>query len=467
MTSASFRMSHRRSPPIGVATAPRTPPQPLLSLLAVGAPLLVCAEIALVGRLFVTELVLMGALPFLLLTRGRMLAAPLARTFMLLALAWLLAQVLTDLIRGTPFDDYIRGWSKIVFTTVNFMAIYLLIYGSRQRMVLFAIGLAFGSYLTYLLNPSELALGQPWKFGIGAATTMLVIVVAMWRPVARIWLVPVFAIAAMGGISLYVGSRSLAGVIIVTALYLLLQQVLARREAMPARFSPLRSVFFLFFGLMVTSAFLNVYQSVAEQGLLGDYAREVYERQSSGLFGILLGGRSEIFVSTQAIADSPLIGHGSWAKDPQYAAMLLELEKYGYEVNYLAADKDLIPTHSHLFGSWVEAGILGAIFWFWVLFLVLRVMSNLFLAREPLSPLVVFIGFSLLWDIVFSPFGADRRITVPYDVVLLMFAWETLRVSVPEEALMRFRKLVPRVRRVHRVATSRHAQRPSGGDARR
>jgi hypothetical protein len=35
-----------------------------------------------------------------------------------------------------------------------------------------------------------------------------------------------------------------------------------------------------------------------------------------------------------------------------------------------------------------------------------------------------------------------------------MFAWETLRASVPEEMLMRFRKLVPLRRRAMRKRTS-------------
>jgi hypothetical protein len=428
------------------AAQARTRPQPLLALLAFGAPLMIWAEIVLVGRLFVTELILAGALPLLLLTRGRMLAAPMVRTFLILAFIWLLSQVMTDLIRGTPFVDYSRGWSKIIFMMVNFAAIYMIVYGSRLRIVLFAVGLAFGGYLTFLINPAELAVAQPWKFGIGASTTILVTIAGMWRPLAGYGFLPVGALGAMGAIGLYIGSRSLAGVTILSALYILLQRVLARRNAVPARFSPVRTLLFLFFGLLVTSVFLNVYQSFAEQGLLGDFAREIYERQSSGAFGVLLGGRSEIFVSTQAILDSPLLGHGSWAKDPQYSAMLLELEKYGYEINNLAAENDLIPTHSHLFGAWVEAGFLGAVFWMWVLFLAFRVMSNLYLVREPLSPLITFIGFMLIWDILFSPFGADRRVTTSYNVVLLMFAWDTLRASVPEEALMRFRKLARRRR---------------------
>jgi hypothetical protein len=447
-------MSRGRRPAQAAAAPPRDRAQPLLAALALCAPLLLWAEISLVGRLLITELILLAALPFLLLQRGRMLSAPMPRTFLVLALLWLLAQVVTDLYRGTPFVDYSRGWAKIAFTTTNFMAIYLLVYGSRQRLILFALGIVFGVYLTFLLNPSELARSQPWKFAIGPATITLASVLVIWRPIARAYLLPGLAIAVLAAVSLYVGARSLAGVTIVTAIYIMLQQVLARRASVPVRFSPWRSLLFLLFGLAVTSAFVNLYEVVATQGVLGDLAREKFDRQSSGTFGILLGGRTEIFVSSRAIMDSPLLGHGSWAKDPQYSELLLELEDLGYDINYQASESELIPTHSHLFGAWVEAGIVGAVVWSWVLFLALRVMSNLFLVREPLAPLITFIGFLLIWDVLFSPFGFDRRILMPYNIVVLMFAWETLRASVPEEALMRFRKLVPR-----RNAAKRH---PSG-----
>ena len=440
MISPAFRMMHRRRRP--AAAPPRgARPQPLLGAVALVAPLLMWLEIRLVGRLFVTELIL--------------LAAPLPRMFLLLAAMWLLSQIVTDFYRDTPFIDYSRGWSKITFTTTNFMAIYLLIYGSRQRIVLFTIGVVFGGYLSYLINPSEFALSQPWKFGVGNATIALATVLVIWPPIARTYLLPGLVIMGLGAVSLYVGSRSLAGVTIVAALYIMMQQVLARRAAVSTRFSAWRSIMFLFVGFVVTSTFIELYGVVATQGALGEVAREKFEHQSSGTFGVLLGGRSEIFISTQAIADSPLLGHGSWAKDPQYSALLLELEELGYDVNYQASESELIPTHSHLFGAWVEAGIVGAVFWLWVLFLALRVMSNLFLVREPLAPLITFTGFLLIWDVLFSPFGFDRRILMPYNIVVLMFAWETLRASVPEEALMRFRKLIPRRGAAKR---QRHAQ---------
>lgn len=408
---------------------------PMLALIALVTPTTIWMEFSLVGRIFAPELILIGLLPFLVLARGRMLMSPMPRMFLTLAALWLASQILTDLIRDTPFGDYSRGWSKIIFFTMNFCSLYILLYGSRQRLVLFGLGIAIGGFLTILLNPPEFAARQPWKFGLGIATIMTIIIVSQWRPLFRIWFIPPAMIATVGVYSLVVGSRSLAGITILVALYVLVQQILGRRNQAPAGFSPIRTFLFFIGGIGVATMLFNSYQFAASQGHLGEFAEHVYEQQGSGSFGVLLGGRSEIFVSSQAVMDSPLIGHGSWAKNPKYAQRILELEKFGYEVNYIAAESELIPTHSHLMGGWVEAGLLGAIFWFWVLLLVFRVLSNLYMVREPLAPMITFIGFLMLWDVIFSPFGAERRVTVPFNIVLMMFAWDMLKASVPQNMI--------------------------------
>ena len=47
----------------------------------------------------------------------------------------------------------------------------------------------------------------------------------------------------------------------------------------------------------------------------------------AGEYGLLLGGRSEFLVSSLAVLESPVIGHGSWAKDCRYASLYVELKR--------------------------------------------------------------------------------------------------------------------------------------------
>ena len=389
-------------------------------------PTFIWLEVVVVGRIFVPELLLLALLPFLLAKRGRMLAEPLPRTFLLLAVLWLMAQILTDVIRESDFHDYSRGWAKITLTTLNFCTLYLLLYGSRRRLVLFALGLAVGGYLSFLLNPSLFAEEYPWKFALGPSTAFVAVLMALWIPFLRP--LPIFVV---GVYSMMVGARALAGVLLLTALYVLVQQIVGRRAELRADVLLVWPSLFLVAGIAASAMVVELYGYMAVRGYMDQGAQWVYERQHSGALGVLLGGRSEILASARAVLDSPLIGHGSWAKNPEYVAYILDLRHFGYDVHYLSrVDAELIPSHSHLMGAWVEAGILGAAFWGWVLLLVFRVLSNQYMIREPIGPLIAFVGFLLVWDIFFSPFGAERRYIVPFYLVLMMFAWDTLRARM-------------------------------------
>ncbi|MDH3662340.1 MAG: hypothetical protein OEU92_20315, partial [Alphaproteobacteria bacterium] len=177
--------------------------------------------------------------------------------------------------------------------------------------------------------------------------------------------------------------------------------------------------------LFVTSfGALKLYGYAAESGMLGEKSRQKYETQSAlGDLGILLGGRSESLVTVQAIQDSPLIGHGSWAKDRYYAELRqLMLYRLGFVNRFIEPENDLIPTHSHLLGSWVEAGVGGALFWIGILGLVIAALRRLYASDDPLRPYLVFLMFLFIWDILFSPFGAQRRLTNGFLMVAALFA---------------------------------------------
>jgi hypothetical protein len=402
--------------PVGTSRAPRVR---LIDLMVFAIPALDFLEIQVVGRLFISDLLLLGLFPFLLLAKGRRLAEPLPRTFLFLGAIWLTSQIATDLIRHTPFEDYTRGWAKIFFTLIDFAALYLLLYGNRKRIIMYITGLAVGGIITFYLNPSAYAIDYPWKFGVGISITWILILFATcFRPRRPLWCIGVVAFAA--ALNLYLGFRSFGGVCFMTAVYLFVQYLSEKSEAKRAKLS-LRNVVFI--GLVsVTAAFLLIkgYEYAAEQGMLGEEAQRKYKVQAAGTGGVLLGGRSEILISFRAIMDSPIIGHGSWAKDFKYADAWGEITRaLGYETTR-AKESGLIPTHSYLFGAWVEAGILGAVFWFWMLSIPIRVLTILYRTQELLTPLIAFIGFLLVWDILFSPYGAQARFTTTYYIIVLM-----------------------------------------------
>jgi O-antigen ligase len=172
----------------------------------------------------------------------------------------------------------------------------------------------------------------------------------------------------------------------------------------------------------------SIYGYAAQKGFLGAQAQWKYAWQSSGQFGLLLGGRNEILASARAIRDYPIIGHGSWARNPAYRVFLYHLIDLGYERSQEELDRyinqsDLIPAHSHFFQAWVWAGILGAVFWLAILQIIFKVFiqSNRF--PNCLYIFVIFICIGSIWDIFFSPFGSIMRLRWVFQLIILITAY--------------------------------------------
>ena len=377
-------------------------------------------EFDVVGRLFAPDVILLALLPVVLLSKAHFLKMRLPRTFLVLGLIWFAGQVTTDFVRSTPFEDYARGWAMIAFTLTNFSVLYVLLFQNAPRIVIYTLGSAIGNLLIYFLHPSGFAVGDPWKFGYGFEITAFLVLLATSPRVRSNLATPAILIFA-AALNVYNGARSLGGACFLVGTYLLMRQIgRARRE----QGSPMTFAGALFMcALLALSAVgvLQIYQYYAGNGLLGYAAQQKYEMQSSGRYGVLVGGRGDFLVALEAALDSPIVGHGSWAKDWRYASQEDAIVKgLGYRT-LGGANSWLIPTHSHLIGAWVDAGILGIVFWIWVLSLPLRVLMQLYATAEPLAPLIAFLAVILIWDVLFSPYGAERRFLMPYYVIVMMY----------------------------------------------
>ena len=395
-------------------------------------PCLMFLEVRLVGRLFLPEIILLGLFPFLLMNRGQVLWREKSRVLIVLGLLWLFSQIVTDMIRSIPFADFARGWANITFFLIELLALYLLVFNSKKRLILFAVGIVIGQFLQYLITPNIYAAGGAfWKFGIGFPITFLLVLSTQLRSVGRITFLPDIIILAAAVLNFVMGARSLGGICFITALYLFIKKRTKTNQLMTTRVSNKK---LLLFGLILMASGIIVLKSyglLADSGVLGEAAQKRYESQTGGEFGLLLGGRQELLASSLAIMDSPIIGHGSWAKDPKYIALLPELLlKFGYDelqpIQYNEELSDPIPTHSFLFGAWVNSGLLGAVFWLWIMLFCAKLLLVLYKTKDPLSPVVAFVVFNMFWNILFSPFGAETRVYTAYYLVLLMFVHDRL-----------------------------------------
>src|SRR5260370_4056304 len=118
-------------------------------------PSLAFLRVEVGGVLYSTDLCLLAALPFVAARHRRWLQLKPVQITVWLGLLWLAAQVLTDVIRQSPVEDYSRGWSKILLTVTHFATVALLVRQSQRRFILYGARLALGGVLTFFLAPNE------------------------------------------------------------------------------------------------------------------------------------------------------------------------------------------------------------------------------------------------------------------------------------------------------------------------
>lgn len=196
--------------------------------------------------------------------------------------------------------------------------------------------------------------------------------------------------------------------------------------------------FTLLFCCAVVGIFLikAVYQWAALNNYLGDEARTKYEQQTAGGTGIvqlLIGGRADAFIGLLAVADSPIVGKGYWARDTErYRERFLEkygtVEDYEHYKNYMSYllkngftfDRGIIPCHSHITSFWLWYGLPGLLFWLYAIYVIFRFLrQDVAIIPQWYYWLAASVP-GLMWHIFFSPF--HDRVEFPLMVVAMLLA---------------------------------------------
>jgi len=377
-------------------------------------------EVQVVGRLFVIELLfLLITLSVVLSKTRRQKLPPFIKQVVILAAFWLIAQIATDVYRGTPFEDYARGWAKIFFFTSNIVAICSLTRMRERRILVFIAGYAIGELLGLIWFPNVFYEGgRWWKFGFAFPVTTLMILASLKL---RSKLISVLLLIVLSAWNLLLDFRSMAGFCVGAAILTTYAGVTRTPGAIASGYRYHGTIFLKRLGWAVAAivliiAFVRLYQSAEtiELGaMVGEGSRYGVERNP-------LYGRIDFFAGIQAAMDSPIIGHGSWAKDIEYAILAQAMAINVGKTTGPVVD-DLIPTHSYVVGAWVEAGIVGAIFWLFILFHGIKALRRAMEAIPQLIPIISFLLISFVWAILFSPFGHSGRIIAAFNIVLASF----------------------------------------------
>jgi O-antigen ligase len=379
-------------------------------------------SVSMVGQFPGNEMLVLPMLPVLLLAQGRRAFRREYFWFYVLVLGWLFGTVAGDLYLGSSTQNSIKGFARVVFFGLDFMALAILINNNTRRMVVFLLSI-FVQMGHSIWEFREDFLTQ-WKFGGSSILTILALLLSSYFYSRRKYAICLVIVLGLAGLNLLFAFRSQMATDLISAALTVPIFAIHRKEGdAPAPMKRLLQT-----AVLLTLAGSAAYLAnaaigyAAGHGVFDEYTQAKFQSQSEGKLGVLFGGRPETLVAIQAIRDSPIIGHGSFAVDPKYLALKQDIL---YENNYSGSDgaedeeaSPLIPTHSHLTQAWVESGLLGGIFWIYVLGLTFRATMRVIAVRPALAPLYSYLLLNFIWNMLYSPFGSVNRMWATYFILL-------------------------------------------------
>lgn len=349
-------------------------------------------QIRLVGELYVAEFLLPIYTLLLVLFRGD--AGALSRGFFWAILGsgmiTLLGYALSDLWVGTAAAQYLRGWGRVLLMLSDALCLIVIVSHGRKNLWWFILGLATGGLFYLWLSGLPLS---AWKRGFAEpATQVFLLLLPLLPPVARLPCLAVYGFA-----NLAMDYRSLGA-----AIFLILGLRLGRTKGGRLRIGVTLRIGFV----------LGLVASVLYAGLMLTSSEYGDRREASNV-----GRSAGIVVGLRAIADSPLIGYGSWTISEEYAKQLRGV----IEENRDAANRlgnqgqgDLFRSHSQIIQAWVEGGFLATAFFF--MYFAALVSALIYMITRRTMDALTFISFYFLilggWHWLASPFGGDKRLFI-------------------------------------------------------
>jgi hypothetical protein len=395
-----------------------------------------------VGDLFLTELVLIICLPVFLLVRGRRLQKrETIRLFLLLGV-WFISQALTDAYRSVEMQNRLRGMANICFLAAE-IACFAMLLNSDRRKTIFLVSYAVGSIVMARIRPIPAALeerrGDQWKWGYSAGCIILALFICSFLIAHRKDGFALLVLLGTNAINLLYNYRSPFLQLLVTTVLVvrIVPERIGRLRLLPRQNNLWRIAIVATFALAAGWSANELVHFATQSGLLSEEAQQKNETEAEA-GNLILGGRPEFFIGLRAAMDSPFLGHGSWASDMKYADMMADLRfKRGSSPSELEREASgVIPSHSHIVGAWVFAGILGTLFWAYLFWLVLRAIAVVTVRRPPLAPVYVWLLISYCWAILFSPFGSSERIIEAVTIVIIVDLLEPKTVSATRPSLV-------------------------------
>lgn len=322
-----------------------------------------------------------------------------------------MAQLISNAVNHAPMASSIARIGTYVLLAALIPIVAVLVNRDWRRMLVVIFGYG-ASYIVVWYSGSAVSdtfEQLPWRLGLGAAVTLIVVTLFGVMPRGRLALT--LAMFGLSALHLYLSSRSLAAITVLVALFCLVSTFWGRSS--PSEFKAQSLV------AVISSLSLFAYIGpfaigwMASAQLLPDNLVTKNQLQATNSYGFLAAARPDTFTALYAINKRPLLGYGSGVFDAEVFSFYAEVNAASYRDAHLSRNvfKNIytqdwsqgIPSHSHVFGAWADAGIFAALSWVFVLWIDLKMLARLWRWGHPLAPLFAFVGIANLWDILFSP----------------------------------------------------------------
>lgn len=342
------------------------------------------------------------------------------------------AQLISDFYNGANPYNTIKRTTTYIIMMLLIVSFRWIIGDRRNRLQWILLGYSLSYVMVFYIGGAEGQLGeaysdQPWRLGLGFAVTLAACTVASMNPKLR-YFGPI-SLVLLAAVDVLEGARSTAVISLISgalSLGALTMGTLAPKPVSVASkwgmvvIAGLASALIYFMAIAATNAGLIPTAELQQK----------MEEQVNSPYGLLATGRPDTAAAIYAISKRPIMGFGSsgYDYDVYVYYSIVSMSQYSEVDSYegllqqqLNQEWELsIPSHSHIFGAWVDAGILGPISWFVVLWFSFSVLLQSIKFRSEWSSLFCFVAINNLWDLPFSP--GPIRMDMALRIVILFFA---------------------------------------------
>jgi hypothetical protein len=379
------------------------------------------------GQLRYVEVVLLLAFPFLLLRYARFIDGRHMQLCCLFILAAVFEIVAGFVYGSTAYAIIARAGTYFVLAML-ILIIAMLVRANERRLLAIVFGYCL-SYVFIVFVGTQTSPGyeeQPWRLGLGAAAAVALCATFPISP--KLEKLSTLALLAMAFFLLTLGARSLGIAVLITSGLCLLRHFRSSPVPVTSIAMPVAITVFAF--VVSYNLIEPTVRFVLNLNVFGDEVTARTLEQFDHPQGLLAAARPDTYAAIYGFLQRPLLGYGPGVLDPGVYDFfsVVVAENYSrddaFEQVYVRQMEDEWtvgnPSHSHVFGAIVEAGIGAALCWVVVFGNATCVLYRSMFWTNKLAPLYMLISLMCLWDLLFSP--GPERLDMAIRLEILYFA---------------------------------------------